>query len=179
MAKEGIRYLKYSSPIGRVFIPADEVEIGETPRIRYEQHPWIEQFEFDGMVPKAPHRSGYGVKTPLQFVNSLSNIYADAYGDCYDYGYTVGDESSFNATAYFAHVADHFLPAAQEPGRHKLFRLFCGFTENLWREGTEEAHDIAMTTLVPIIEADPVAREMFYDHITDEFRDYIHQYNKR
>lgn len=175
--KDGGAYEQFASPIGKVYIPVDEVEIGAAPRIRYERHPWIEQFEFDDMVPKAPRRTGYGTKTPLQFVKSLSNIYANAYNECSDYGYQAGgQEEDFDAAGYFTQVSRHFASMAKDESKNKLYKLFCGFVENVWREGSEEMHDVAMNDMLTVIESDQAARDKFYKSITDEFKEYIAAY---
>ena len=175
---DGKKYEVVTSPIGHVYIPLDEIELGAEPGIRYEKHPWIERFEFDGMLPRVPRRTGYGTKNALQFVESLGNIYAGAYDDCGEYGYDPLDrQKSWDIEGYFRHISEEFIASLQDPGREKIYRLFCGWVENLWREGTQEMHDIAMTVVLPIIESVPAAGRMFYEHITAEFTEYIREHN--
>ena len=199
--EENTEYIIEKSPLGSVYIPIEEVEITGPLGIRYERHPWIETFEFDGLKPRAPRRRGYGDRTPRSFVPSLANIYATAYEDYEHFG---------SNEEYFGHIAHRFMnrarceldeylatsaaPTCSEGGSLasaqprsslrdnsvrpplKLFRLFCGFTENLWREGNRETHDIALGTVLPIIQSDPDASAIFYEHITQEFRDYLAEY---
>lgn len=160
-------YLVDESPIGKVFISREDIVINGQPRIRYEKHPWIEQFEFDGMLATEARREGYGTKDLRGFVQSLYTIYAKAYDDYDLYG--------CDASGYFAHVAEHFVGRANEAGGTKMYRKFCGFTENLWRVGNKEMHDVALETVLPIIEKDAEARSVFYDHITSEFKNYIEE----
>ena len=162
-------YLVDESPIGKVFIPRDDVIVGEHPCIRYEKHPWIERFEFDGFTATEARREGYGSKNMQGFVQSLYTIYAKAFDDYTVYG---GD-----ASEYFAHAAKVFIARLAETGELKMFRKFCGFVENMWRIGNKDMHDIVLETVLPIIENDKEAKKIFYEHITSEFKNYIEENN--
>lgn len=158
-------YLVDETPIGKAFICKDDIAINGKARIRYEKHPWIERFEFDGFVALEARREGYGTKSFRAFVQSLHTIYAAAYDD-----YTI---YASDASKYFAHVAEHFVRRVSEPGGTRIYKKFCGFTENMWRIGNKDMHDVALETVLPIIEGDMEAMSVFYGHITSEFKDYI------
>ena len=148
-------YISEESCLGSVFIPKEGVRITGPIRVRYEKYPWIEKFEVDGLKPAPPKRKGVGTKDIKGFVRSLSTIYSGAYDD-YDKYFGEGaadsqDKAGCNAREkareYFAAVTAHFIRTLHEsmgtvlfdsPGAVKLFRKFCGFTENMWREGNGE-----------------------------------------
>lgn len=157
-------YRVEQSAIGRVYIPTDVVEISGPVAIRYERHPWIETFEVDGVRPLAPKRKGFGTKDVKSFVQSLNTIYAPAFEEFEKFG---------DPADYFEHVADYFTVSCHDTAKSKMFRKFCGYTENLWREGTEKMYDIAMNTVLPVIAVDEEAYRIFMDSITQEFREYI------
>ena len=168
-----------------MFIQKKGVDIAGEACIRYEKHPWIEQFEFDGIHPCVPLREGFGSKQARGFVESLSKIYARAYDDyaamCSDEHKSRENEDGFDAEAYFSNVARYFVRTTDEADSIPMFRKFCGFTENMWREGTECMHDIALETMLPVIEANATAASIFYDVITSEFAEYIKEndYNEQ
>ena len=162
------KYLEDTSPVGKVYIPRDGVLITGPIGVRYEKHPWIEQFELDGIKAAPAKRTGYGTKNARGFVRSLGTIYARAYDEYREYG---GDEA-FDAGGYFAHAAEHFLGMAENPGAAKIFRSFCGFTENMWREGDPKMYHIAMDVMLPMIRKSG-SWDTFEGSITDEFREYI------
>ncbi len=169
------------SPIGKVFIPKNGLDIIGDIRIRYEKHPWIEQFEFDGLHPHAPLREGYGTKEAKSFAESLSKIYAKAYDDyaalCSEELVTAGNGDGLDIDAYFSKATEHFVQAAGRAENLPMVKKFCGFTENMWREGTKRMHDVALKVVLPIIENDPTTKDVFYNHITPEFRKYIEENN--
>lgn len=155
--------------LGKVYIPVEGVAVTGPLRIRYEKHPWLECFELDGIRALPDRRTGTGTKDARGFVKSLSTIYSGAYDDYRKFG---GDET-FDAVGYFGNAARHFVETAHDPDKRKLFRMFCGFTENMWREGDQAMLEAAMETVVPLVMDDPEAREAFMRNITEEFRDYI------
>ena len=169
-------YLVEDSPIGKVFIRKN-IDVEGASCIRYEKHPWIEQFEFDGLHPRTPLREGYGNKTARGFVESLSKIYARAYDDyvamCSEEYKSRENEDGFDAETYFSNAAHYFVQTAGEADSVPMFRKFCGFTENMWREGTKCMHDIALEVVLPIIAANITAASIFNDVITSEFAEYI------
>lgn len=166
---DGCRYDVDESQLGRVWIPKDGLLVTPPVRLRYEKHPWIEKFEFDGLRAVPAKRKGIGTKGAKGFVRSLSTIYSPAYEEYREYG---GDEA-FDAAGYFARAADYFIARAGDKGAAKMVRKFCGFTENLWREGNEEMLGICTGTVVPRLLADAASRTVFENSITQEFRDYL------
>ena len=48
--------------IGRVWIPREGLEISPPVRVRYEKHPWITAFEFDGLKAAPARRTGIGIR---------------------------------------------------------------------------------------------------------------------
>lgn len=148
-----------------MYVPTEGVEITGPLGIRYEKHPWIERFETDGIVPAKPRRTGFGTKDAKGFVKSLNTIYAPAYDEWFEYGE--------DAAGYFAHVTDSFVRRSHDVDQAKIFHMFCGFTENVWREGTREMHDVVMDVMLPVINKDEIAQKVFKEAITDEFREYI------
>ena len=162
-------YVIDNTLLGRVFIPAEGVLTGGRMRVRYEKHPWMEQFELDGIRPAPPKRAGIGTKNARAFVTSLGTIYSGAFDDYRAYG---GD-SAFDTDGYFRHAAEYFAPLAADPDKARLYKLFSGFVENMWREGDREMLAAAMETVLPALRRDPRAWDRFYDNITDEFREYI------
>ena len=155
--------------LGRVWIPREGLEIAPPVRVRYEKHPWIEAFEFDGLRAAPARRTGIGNKGAKGFVKSLSTIYSRAYDEYRAYG---GDES-FDAGAYFAAAAKHFVTMASDPQKARLFSKFCGFAENMWREGDEEMLCVCMEDVLPAVLSDEAARTAFESSITSEFRSYL------
>lgn len=162
-------YVTEQSPAGKVYIPAEGVIITGPVRIRYEKYPWIEKFELDGIKAAPAKRTGVGTKGARGFVRSLSTIYSPAY----DEYYLFGGDSAFDARGYFSHAAESFIPLAADGQKIRLFRKFCGFTENMWREGSETMLRIALDVIVPLIHSDAAAWPEFIQTITPEFRDYL------
>ncbi|MBQ6389305.1 MAG: hypothetical protein IJH90_06715 [Mogibacterium sp.] len=158
--------------LGRVFLSAGAVQITGPVRIRYEKHPWIERFELDGIKAAPLRRTGIGTKNARGFVKSLATIYSRAYDEYREFG---GD-AAFDAPAYFGHAAERFISRAGDEQMERMFRKFSGLVENMWREGDEEMLSIAMNTMLPAIQADPAAAELFTDTITEEFREYIREH---
>ena len=157
-------YTTYESEAGKVYIPDEKIEITGEIRIRYEKHPWVENFEVDGIKPKPIRRLGYGTKDAKDFVQSLNTIYAKAYQEYAD---------SHNDAEFFSQVAKNFVRGFIQEGEAKMYRKFCGFTENMWREGNKEMHDIAMNNTMPIIKSEQKAWREFTNVITQEFQSYI------
>lgn len=157
------------SPLGRVFLPEDGVVISGRIRVRYEKYPWIEKFEVDGIRPAPVRRTGPGTKDIKGFVRSLSTIYSAAFDDYRDFG---GDEA-LDAHGYFIHAADHFIEMIAAGSGGRLRRMFCGYVENMWREGNEEILGITMDTILPEIRRYPEVWSFFMDSLTEEFTEYI------
>lgn len=166
-----------------MFIPKNDLDIVGNVGIRYEKHPWIERFEFDGLKPHAPVREGFGVKNAKSFAESLSKIYSKAYDDyvsmCEDSYINNENEDGLDMNAYFSKAADFFVQNTAKPETIPMVKKFCGFTENMWREGTKTMHDVALEVILPIIENNPKAKALFYETITSEFREYIYEYESR
>ena len=162
-------YYTDATVLGRVWIPEEGLLLTPPVRIRYEKHPWMEKFEFDGIRTIAPKRKGIGTKNAKGFVRSLNTIYSDAYDDYFAYG---GDEA-FDAEGYFAHAAERFADLAESGRADKMVRKFCGFAENMWREGDAEMLAVCMETVVPQILASALLRRIFEANITEEFREYL------
>lgn len=154
-------YYEDQTAIGLAYIPRQGVELTGPVRVRYERHPWIEHFEVDGLKPAAPRREGYGTKAFSGFVKSLNTIYAAAYDDYEKYG---------EPCAYFEHVTRRFIEEYSDDKHLTIFKKFCGYVENLWREGTEEMYDVAMETVLPIMRQDDRIWDIFLSTITDEFK---------
>lgn len=163
--KEG--YRQDESLIGNVYIPTNGVDIVGPIKIRYERRPWIEQFEIDGIKPLRPKRTGCGSKSIRAFVQSLNTIYARAYDD-----YTICSDTS----DYFKRVTKFFIQEYLDDEHRKTFTKFCGYVENLWREGTKEIHDVTMGIVLPLIMNNAQAKEVLQSTITEEFREYIGEY---
>ena len=158
-------YKRFESPVGFVYVPAKGVIIEEPAVIRYERHPWIETFEFDGIRPEPARREGFGEKSIQGFVMSLGKVYDDVKSD---YDMFAGDDG-FDAEGFFGHAADRMIAsAAADP---QQFRRFAGFTENMWRLGDEPSYRLAMETIIPKLKQDKEAWNRFNADITDEFRD--------
>ena len=157
-------YIEIISEAGRVYIPDEQVEITGKITIRYEKYPWIEKFEIDGVVPKPIKRTGYGTKDCKGFVQSLNTIYAKAYQEY---------SESINDAKFFSKVAEKFVRSFIEENEIKMFVKFCGFTENMWREGNKEMCDIAIKNILPILKKDEEAWQKFIETITQEFQSYI------
>lgn len=162
------KYIIEETVLGRVWIPREGLIITPPAAIRYEKHPWMEKFEFDGIKAAPAKRKGIGTKGAKAFVKSLSTIYSGAYDDYREYG---GDEA-FDAEAYFAHAADHFAELAASGEKSVMVRKFCGFAENMWREGDRQMLGICMEILIPRLRSGSIS-ETFDKTITDEFREYI------
>lgn len=174
-------YIVDESPIGKVVIPRHDVDITGEVGIRYERHPWIESFEFDGLHPRVPLREGYGTRGAKSFAESLSKIYAKAYDDyaamCSDELRTEENEDGLDVEAYYSNAAKYFIQIVGNPESATMFGKFCGFTENIWRDGTRTMHDVALGVILPIIESRPEATKIFYGTITPEFKKYIEDNN--
>ena len=157
------------SVMGRVWVSREGIIVTPPARIRYERRPWIEGFELDGIKPAPAKLTGIGTKGAEGFVRSLSTIYSPAYDEYREYG---GDEA-FDAEKYFANAANHFISIAGDKSLQKMASKFCGFTENMWREGNEEMLGICIDTIVPELLADKSMRALFEKNITEEFREYL------
>lgn len=168
------KYREDRTPIGRIYIPAEGVLISEPARVRYEKHPWIEGFELDGIKAAPAVRKGIGTKGAKGFVTSLSTIYARAYDDYRDYG---GDEA-FDTAGYFRHAAEYFAGISENPDMAKLYKNFCGFAENMWREGNEEILTTVMEIVLPVIYENKSAAKTFINSVTEEFRGYIAEHTE-
>lgn len=162
-----------------MFISKDDLDIVGDVCIRYERHPWIERLEFDGLNPRMPVRKGFGTRKAKAFASSLSKIYAKAYDDyasmCSEEFIDSENEDGLDTDAYFSNVASFFVQNADRSETIPMVRKFCGFAENMWREGTEKMHDVALEVILPIIENNPQAKEIFYNTITPEFNNYIEE----
>lgn len=158
----GASYITDSTVLGRVWIPAEGLILTPPLRVRYEKHPWMETFELDGIRPAPARRTGLGTKNARGFVRSLSTIYSRAYDDYLEFG---GDDS-FDAAGYFRHAAEHFARMANDQDKSRMYAKFCGFTENMWREGDEEILEICLGEVVPVLQD----TGSFRDNITEEFR---------
>jgi hypothetical protein len=163
------KYIIEETVLGRVWIPREGLIITPPAAIRYEKHPWMEKFEFDGIKAAPAKRKGIGTKGAKAFVKSLSTIYSGAYDDYREYG---GDEA-FDAEGYFRHAARHFADMAEDELTVRMFDRFSGFAENMWREGSAEMLAAAMETVLPVLAERPHVWSRFLDNITDEFRQYI------
>lgn len=155
--------------LGRAWIPSEGLVITRPSRVRYEKHPWMEKFEFDGIRPAPSRRTGIGTKDARGFVRSLSTIYSRAYDEYREYG---GDEA-FDAEAYFRNAAERFAQTAEDTSRSRMLAKFCGFTENMWREGNEEMLHVCTDIILPVLKSSEAARAAFESSITDEFRDWL------
>lgn len=160
-------YTRDESQLGNVYIPEDGVDIVGPIKIRYERHPWIEQFEIDGVKPLMPKRTGYGSKSIRSFVHSLNTIYARAYDD-----YALCPDAS----DYFKMVTECFIKEYLDSEHRRTFTKYCGYVENLWREGTKEIHNAAMEIILPMMIDNEQANEILQSTITDEFKKYIGEY---
>ena len=167
-------YTLDESVMGRVWIPEDELLLTPPVRIRYEKHPWMEKFEFDGVKAAPAKRTGIGSKDAKGFVKSLSTIYSAAYSDYREFG---GD-ADFDVSGYFRHAARCFARMAEDQGSTKMIKLFCGFAENMWREGNREMLDVCLDTVIPEIESSPQLSRVFNDNITDEFREWLSDWRR-
>ena len=159
--------------IGRAFIAKDRVLITGDLCVRYEKYPWIEKFEVDGAKAAPAKRTGIGTKDARGFVKSLSTIYSRAYDEYYEFGGKADSAADFDAEGYFIHAAEYFLGISRDAGAAKLYRRFCGFVENMWREGNEQIYHVTMDQVLPLIRNDAGAWQIFKDNITQEFSDYI------
>jgi hypothetical protein len=163
---------KYSldeTVLGRAWIPLEGLVLTPPVRVRYEKHPWIEAFEFDGVRAAPARRKGIGTKGAKGFVKSLSTIYSGAYDDYRAFG---GDEK-FDAAGYFTHAAEYFARVAEDESRRKMAVKFCGFAENMWREGDREILDICMDAVIPVLKENVYMAAIMEDTVTEEFRDYL------
>ena len=167
--EEGAKYSLDETALGRAWIPLEGLILTPPVRVRYEKHPWIEAFEFDGVKAAPAKRKGVGTKGAKGFVKSLSTIYSGAYDDYHAFG---GDDN-FDAAGYFRHAAEHFARVAEDESRRKMAVKFCGFAENMWREGDQEMLDICMETVIPVLKKNAYMGTILKDTITEEFRDYL------
>ena len=162
-----------------MFIPINDLDIIGDAGIRYEKHPWIEQFEFDGLKAHTPVREGFGLRQAKSFAESLSKIYAKAYDDyaamCSEEFINSENEDGLDIDTYFSNAADYFTQNADKPETTPMYKKFCGLVENMWRDGTETMHNVAVETILPIVESDPEAKEIFHKTITPEFKKYIEE----
>ena len=162
-------YEVYDTVLGRVWVPTEGLVLTRPARIRYERYPWIEKFEFDGIKPAPAKRKGIGTKDARGFVKSLASVYSAAYDEYREYG---GDDA-FDAEAYFAHAADDFVTRAAEPVNRKMVSMFCGFAENMWREGDADMLRICLDTVIPRLTADENVKAIADNTFTEEFREYL------
>ena len=167
--EDGAKYSADETVLGRAWIPLEGLILTPPVRVRYEKHPWIEAFEFDGVRAAPAKRKGIGTKGAKGFVRSLSTIYSGAYDDYRTFG---GDEN-FDAAGYFRHAAEHFARMAEDDGRRKMAAKFCGFAENMWREGDREMLDICMDAVIPVLKENVYMRAVLDDTITEEFRKFL------
>lgn len=158
--------------LGRAWIPVDGLVLTSPSRVRYEKHPWMEKFEFDGIKAAPPRRTGPGSKDARGFVKSLSTIWSQAYDSYREHG---GD-AEFEAEAYFRNAAEQFMLMSRDDSRVRMLKKFCGFTENMWREGNIEMFHICMETVVPVITGDLKTKIIFENSITEEFRKWLAEY---
>lgn len=156
------------SCLGKVYVPREGVEIDGEIAIRYEKHPWLECFELDGIRATMPKRTGHGTKNFEAFVRSLSTIYSKAYDDHAEYT---------DPERYFAHVCEYFIELSRDPDRDKIFRKFCGFVENMWREGNSEMCKIALGTIFCMLKDDTLVFNKFHGSITGEFAEWLKENN--
>lgn len=163
-------YTEHKSELGNVYILEDQLETAEHITIRYEKHPWIECFEIDGVKLKPIKRTGYGIKDAKGFVKSLSTIYAKAYQEYAE---------SYDDALFFSEIAEDFVHRFVEENETKMFKKFCGFTENMWREGNKEMHDVVMEYILPIFRNNQDAWNLFHNNITEEFSEYLEKYCDR
>ena len=167
--ENGAKYRLDETELGRAWIPLEGLILTPPVRVRYEKHPWIEAFEFDGVKAAPAKRKGIGTKGAKGFVKSLSTIYSGAYDDYRAFG---GD-GNFDAAGYFRHAAEYFAREAEDESRRKMAVKFCGFAENMWHEGDREMLDICMETVMPVLRANAHMGAILEDTITEEFRDYL------
>ena len=167
--EEGAKYRLDETVLGRAWIPLEGLILIPPVRVRYEKRPWIEAFEFDGVKAAPAKRKGVGTKGAKGFVRSLSTIYSGAYDDYRAFG---GDEN-FDAAGYFRHAAEYFARVAEDESRRKMAVKFCGFAENMWREGDQEMLDICMETVMPVLQGSAYMGAILEGTITEEFRDYL------
>lgn len=156
------------SCLGLVYVPREGVEVDGEITIRYEKHPWIECFELDGIRASAPKRTAHGTKSFEGFVRSLSTIYSKAYEDYAEYP---------DPEDYFAHACEYFIKLSDDPDRAKIFRKFCGFVENMWREGNAEMCKIALGTIFCMLKDDTLVFKKFLGAITCEFKEWLKENN--
>ena len=164
--EEGARYRLDETVLGRAWIPLEGLILNPPVRVRYEKHPWIEAFEFDGVKAAPAKRKGIGTKGAKGFVRSLSTIYSGAYDDYRVFG---GDEN-FDAAGYFRHAAEYFARMAEDESRRKMASKFCGFAENMWREGDREMFGICMDIVIPVLKDNVYMGAILEDTVTEEFR---------
>ena len=164
-------YIMDETVLGRVWIRKDKLILAPPVRVRYEKRPWIEQFEFDGIIPAPARRTGIGTKGAKGFVKSLSTIYSAAYDDYRAFG---GD-AGFDADGCFRHAAEYFAALSENPDKTVLLKKFCGFTENMWREGNQQMLDICIGTVIPVIRGCAVLQGLFESSITEEFRGWLQE----
>lgn len=169
------KYHKDKSVLGNVYIPKEGVTITGPIAVRYEKHPWIEQFEIDGIRAVVPKRQGFGVKNAQGFVQSLSTIYSEAYDIYHEYI----KEGELDAHAYFGYATDYFMNVFEDERRHKMVAKFCGFVENMWREGDEAIYNVAMQTVLEKLRNNQDFWDFFENSITQEFKEYIESYNEK
>ena len=150
-----------------IYIPREGVIISGPVRVRYEKHPWIEQFELDGIKAAPAVRTGYGTRDARDFIRSLNTIYSAAYEEFYDFADS--EAATFDAVGYYAHITESFISEFGKPDTEKHLRMFCGLVENLWREGDKEMCYITIKTILPLLKNDTLIWKFFADSITDEF----------
>ena len=96
---------------------------------------------------------------------SLNSVYSEANKD-FD-AFTAEGKSDPNE--FFLSVTDRMI--SESGSRPLQFKRFCGLIENMWRIGNESAYSLAMESLIPKIRQSEIARDIFLDSITEEFRD--------
>lgn len=161
-----------TSVLGNVYIQKEGITITGPIAVRYEKHPWIEQFEVDGVKAALPRRTGFGSKKVEAFVQSLSTIYRDAY-DLYN---EYSADGELDAHRYFGHAAGYFMNSFQDERKHKMVAKFCGFVENMWREGDEAIYNVTMQTVLTKFRQNQDFWMFFEDSVTPEFKEYIQNY---
>lgn len=161
--------------LGRAYYPSDGVRITGELAVRYEKKPWLEAFEVDGLEALPDRRKGVGSRLIQEYVGTLSD---DLYPPALElYRENIERNGSYDAVEYWAEVSRRFACEVQSSPNHggspKQFRRYCGFVENMWREGNQEVLDIVLGTILEIITADEKLEEFFRESITDEFKEFL------
>lgn len=170
-------YVIDSTELGRVFYKPDAVDIDEEVSIIYDIKPWLEAFRIEGMRPKNPLRRGPGTKLARDFVPDLLEIFDDA---LYLYKTHCETSGEFDASGYFAEVNKYFCEIirksegqAKGSEDRRLAAMYCGFVENLWREGDIHVEKIVAEVILPVMLEDEIVRSRLMSIATDEFVQWI------